>query len=362
MNMNKLSIGLIAPTEDPLKLPNEFNGYGGTERVLAYLVEGLVSAGIEVHLFAPGDTNTNAILHPTLPVSLRKAYSPEELQVRGNDLKMNAIRNALLEIEKYNIDLIDNHYSWRVLSNLNLINIPLVTMVHSDISSPDEKKVFGEHKHEKYISISNSQRNRMPNLNWIKTIYHGEDISKFEVGDIEKRTHLTFIGRTSIEKGLGDLIQEVKKTNYQLKIAAKIGPDKQSFEYHETMVKPFIDNKQIIWLGEIGDNEKKELLKTSQALIISNNTEMWQEPSGLVAIEAMSAGVPVIATKSGALTETIIDGKTGFLIDDISQLGNVIENINSINPQDCRSRIENHFSIDKMVQEYIFLYKQILNV
>lgn len=348
----KMKIAIVAPTEDPVLLPSQFNGYGGTERFVARLAEGLIEKGHEVHLFAPGNSITNAVLHPTLPISLRKQLSDGELQKHGNEMKLDAMRAAVEGIQKLQPDIIHNNYAWRFIESANQLAIPLISTIHSDISAPKDRETFLKFKELPYVSISNDQRNRLTDINWVKTIYHGEDVDDYVMGEEKDKTHLTFIGRTSPIKGLGEAIQEVLKTNEVLKIAAKVGPDQESIHYFKTRVEPYIDNKQIIFLGEVGDEEKKELLRTSKALLMLNDVALWQEPFGLTATEAMSAGVPVIATKSGALTELIADGEAGFLLDSPTEAHQYIQRISELDPSVSRKRVESLFSFKKMIDEY----------
>lgn len=358
--MKKLTIAIIAPTEDPVLLPSQFKGYGGTERFVSRLAEGLLQKGHKVHVFAPGNSQTSAELHPTLPVSLRSHYSDDELQRYGNRLKLEAMQKAAVEIEELQPDIIHNNYAWRFIESSKDTNIPLVSTVHSDISVAQDRETFLKFKNLPYISISNDQRKRLPELHWIKTVYHGENIDEYTMGQPAERSHFTFIGRTSPHKGLADAIREIQKTNEVLKIAAKVGPDEESIAYFEEWVEPFIDNTQIIFLGEIGDIEKKRLLTTSKGLLMLNDVARWQEPFGLTATEAMSAGVPVIATKSGALTELIEHGVTGFLLDSTKEAHTYIQRIAELDPQASRDRIKTHFSLEQMIDEYEKVFYKLL--
>jgi len=336
----------IAPLEEPVPPV----GYGGTELVIYNLTEEMVKRGHEVYLLAAGDSKTSAHLVPIAPLSLRQAYPPDQIEQWRNYLKIYYLAEVLKQIRDIQPDIVYNHQAWRMIPFAEFIDCPMYSTMHGPLSSNHERYTYAHFPKANYVSISNHQRLAMPELNWVKTIYNGIDLQRFPVGPADKRDYFAFLGRCSPEKGLKEIIQVIKKTNHKLKIAAKI--DTVDKAYYTTEIKPYIDGKQIEFIGEIGPDQKSEFLSHAKALLLWLN---WEEPFGLVVTEAMACGTPVIVNPRGAMPELIVSGKTGYLVKTLSEMQKRLDDVTKISHQDCRTHVEKHFSAPQMAKEYLAL-------
>ncbi|HYD34986.1 MAG TPA: glycosyltransferase family 4 protein [Vitreimonas sp.] len=335
----------VAPLEESVP-PKK---YGGTELVIHNVTEELVKKGHEVYLLGAGDSETSAHLIPILPQSLRKMYSPEEIDTWRDFLKIFHISTILKTIRDLKPDIVHNHYAWRLIQFLDFIDCPVYSTMHGPLTKIQERYVYQQYPEANYISISNNQRKALPELNWVKTIYNGIEVEKFELGT-GQRDYFVFLGRTTPDKGLKEIIHMIKKTSHQLKIAAKVDTTDQA--YFEQEIKPFIDGQQIEFLGEVDHAGKVALLKKAKALLLWLN---WEEPFGLVVTEAMACGTPVIVNRRGSMPELIIEGQTGFLVNTIEEMAAQLDNTDRVSPQDCRAHVEANFSAAKMADEYLEL-------
>jgi glycosyltransferase involved in cell wall biosynthesis len=342
----------VAPFEESVP-PKK---YGGIEVVIYNLTEELVKQGHEVYLLASGDSQTSAHLVPTIEISLRNRYSPEELAPKRDWLKFYHTATVLKKIREIKPDIVHNHLSWRFIQFSDLIDYPLMTTCHGPLNSLPERFTFSRHQSANYISISDNQRRAMPELNWIKTVYNGIAVEDFEVGARSGRDDFLFLGRTSPEKGLKEICQLILKTSFKLKIAAKV--DTVDEKYFNQEIKPLIDGRQIEFIGEVGHQEKVKLLKQARALLLWLN---WEEPFGLVVTEAMACGTPVIVNKRGSMPELVEDGKTGFLVDSLAQMQAALKRTMTIKPQACRQRVEQHFSATKMAANYAAVAEELVS-
>ncbi len=332
--------------------------YGGTELVAYNLTEELVKQGHEVYLIASGDSTTSAHLIPIAEKSFRELYPREsypEKQLKEIELywKWRSAIAAAKIIADLKPDLVHNHMSWRGVLFSPLYNAPVVTTMHGPVNVYQERQTFLDFPQGNYVSISDNQRKANPDLNWVKTVYNGIQTAKFEFGE-GKGSYFAFLGRTSPEKGLLEICEMIKKTKHKLKIAAKV--DFVDGEYFETKIKPLIDGEQIEFLGEVDHAGKNALLKDAKALLSWLN---WEEPFGLVVPEANVCGTPVIVNPRGAMPEIVEDGKTGFLINSLDEMQAKLEEVDTIDRAYCRQFVEKRFSVEKMVEDYTALYKQI---
>ncbi|MBX4198297.1 glycosyltransferase family 4 protein [Candidatus Parcubacteria bacterium] len=338
--------------------------YGGTELVAYNITEELVKQGHEVYLIASGDSTTSAKLIPIAEKSFRELYPREsypEKELKEIEVywKWRKFVDTAKIIQELKPDIVHNHFSWRGVLFSPLYNAPVMTTMHGPVNVYQEQQTFKDFPQGNYVSISNNQRKANPDLNWIKTVYNGIDVSRFDLGEgrgDEKGEYFAFLGRVSPEKGLAEIIQIVKKTKYRLKIAAKI--DFVDTEYFETKIKPLIDGKQIEFLGEVDHAGKNELLKNAKATLIWLN---WEEPFGLVVTESMATGTPVIATRRGSMPELIVDSKTGFLVDSLDDMQKKLDEVNLIDRKTTREHVVKNFSKEKMVEEYVALAEKLIH-
>jgi glycosyltransferase involved in cell wall biosynthesis len=322
--------------------------YGGTERVVSWLTEELVRVGHEVTLFASGDSVTNARLVSVCPRALR-------LDARCKDsLAHHTLMVEHVFREAANFDLIHFHIDYLHFSLSRRSEIPCLTTQHGRLDIPDLVPLFQAFREMPLVSISDAQRAPLPWANWQGTVLHGmpRELLKFKNGD---GNYLAFLGRISPEKGLDHAIEIASRAGMQLKIAAKVDP--ADVEYYESRIKPLLKNKQIEFIGEIGHDEKNDFLGNASALLFPIQ---WPEPFGLVMIEALACGTPVIAYRSGSVPEILEDGVTGFIVDDVEGAVNALRNLGSIDRLACRKHFERNFSDERMAAEYLTIYEKLI--
>lgn len=340
-----MKIAMVAPLFEscPPKL------YGGTERVVATLCDGLVDEGHEVVLFASGDSDTKAELVPITPEALRLAKG--EFQ----DIRPNLTLQLTMVFERAKeFDVIHNHIGYAPFPFLSHSPCPWVSTLHGRLDLPDSSKIFAYFKKTPLVSISFNQREPLNGNNWLANIYHGIKLEEFKA--VEKPgKYLAFLGRICRDKGIETAIEVSQKSGVPLKIAAKVDPvDK---EYYETVIKPQIDGQHIEYVGEITQKEKSDFLGNALALISPIN---WPEPFGLVIIEAYACGTPVIVKPLGSFPEIVEQGETGFLYDETDQLVDAVKLVKGLDRSYIRQYAEENFSIQRMAKQYVEVYQQLV--
>jgi glycosyltransferase involved in cell wall biosynthesis len=322
--------------------------YGGTERVVSWLTEELVRAGHEVTLFASGDSLTQARLVST---------SPQALRLNSACIDQLAHHVVMLEKvfgERQNFDLIHFHIDYLHFSFCRHEQMTQLTTLHGRLDIPDLVPVYQAFPEMPVVSISDVQRTPLPWVNWKGTVHHGLPEDSFDFYP-ERGKYLAFLGRTSPEKGLDRAIEIAKRVGIPLKIAAKI--DRGDREYFETCIKPLLNHPLIEFLGEIGYAEKNDFLGNALALLFPIE---WPEPFGLVMIEAMACGTPVIAFPYGSVPEVIQDGVNGFVVSNVDGAVQAVHNIANIDRESCRTHFEEHFTSVRMAQDYMAIYGQMV--
>jgi len=318
--------------------------YGGTERIVSYLTEELVKEGHEVTLFATGDSKTKARLVAPWCCALRlQEDCKDELVHHFKMLEMVMREAANFDIIHYHIDYIHYPLSKRM-------NIPNVTTLHGRLDMKDLIPLYEEFRQMPVVSISDSQRSPLPENNWVATVYHGLPKNLYTFSEKEGQ-YLAFLGRISPEKRVDRAIEVAIKANIPLKIAAKI--DKTDSEYFQQKIKPMLEHPLIEFIGEIGENEKSAFLGNAIALLFLID---WPEPFGLVMIESMACGTPVIAWKNGSVPEVIDAGSSGFIVESMDQAVEAVNNIDTISRSLVRKTFENRFSTERMAKDYIKVY------
>ncbi len=344
-----MKIAILSPFEErvpPVK-------YGGTELIVYYLAQILPAKGHTVFLLASGDSKTNSHLIPIVPRAIRKEKIAQDMRTR-DAIKYIATGRVVEELKKLKVDIIHNNLGWRFLPFANLFKCPVLTTLHGPLTPAYQKFVHKKFKNYPFISISNSQRKPL-NLNYVKTIYNGIDLKNFHL-NLKPKDYFAFLGRMSPEKGAKQAIEVAKIAGVKLKMAAKI--DVVDKEYFEKELKPFIDSKQIEFIGEIGPRDKDSFLKNARGLLAPLQ---WEEPFGLFIVEAQACGAPVIALKRGAAPEIIKHGKTGFVVKTLNEMVSAIKNIDSIEREECRKWVEKNFTAERMVKEYEEVYRKLVN-
>lgn len=352
-----MKIAMISAINYPVPPPK----YGGIERVVHYLTEELVKRGHEVTLFAPIGSKTSA--------KLVADYNKYDDSPGGSLDEQNVIHAGYFFSKIFKkakeFDIIHNHSGPLPLLFAELSATPILTTIHIPLyQSKRSRFIFSKNRPNCYfISVSNSQRKPLPDLNYLATIYNGVKVKEYKFNKNSIRNHFVFLGRISPEKGPVQAIQAAKMANVKLKIAAKI--DAADIKFFEKEVKPLIDGKQIEYIGEITQEEKNGFFKNALGMIAPIQ---WEDPCPVAFIESMACGVPVIAFDRGSAGELINDGKTGFVVKPFDKKGKlnlkglieVVKNINQIDRRECRKWVEENFTVEKMVDNYEKVFYKIL--
>ncbi|WP_016952546.1 glycosyltransferase family 4 protein [Anabaena sp. PCC 7108] len=340
-----MRIAQIAPLWERVPPP----AYGGIELVVGLLTDELVRRGHEVTLFASGDSVTLAKLISVHPRALRLDKTVKDCSI------YESLQLALVYERAKEFDIIHSHVGYMPIPYTELVKTPTVHTLHG-IFTPDNEKIFEYGKNQPYISISDSQREGRLGLNYVTTVYNGIDVSSYEFyPQSVDEPYLAFLGRMSPEKGPHLAIEIAKKAGWQLKMAGKV--DVVDVEFFEREIKPHIDGKQIQYLGEANHAQKNVLMGGAVATLFPIT---WREPFGLVMVESMAAGTPVIAMRMGSTEEVIADGETGFLCNNTQECVNAIDKVNKLNRYACRRYVEKCFSVQKMTDGYEGVYQQVL--
>jgi glycosyltransferase involved in cell wall biosynthesis len=321
--------------------------YGGTERVIHYLTEELVNMGHDVTLFASGDSITKAELIPITKESLRLdrgCIDPLPHHV--------AQLEEIINLHK-SFDIIHFHTDYFHFPLTRRISTPVLTTLHGRLDIPDLQPLFNIFREQAVVSISNSQRVPLPQANWIGTVYHGLPENLHNIGGGEGN-YLAFMGRISPEKGVDKAIEIAVRSGVPLKIAAKV--DKADLEYFELEIKQLLNNPMVEFVGEINEREKNAFLGNAKALLFPIN---WSEPFGLVVIEAMSCGTPVIAFNRGSVPEIIDEGVSGFIVNDVEEAVGAVEKINTMLRTMVRKVFEERYTSARMAKDYLKIYESL---
>ena len=322
--------------------------YGGTERVVSYLTEELVRQGHDVTLFASGDSVTRAELVAVTERSLRLSSSCTD-RLAHHILMLEAVARRAHEFDliHYHIDYL--HYPLsRRLESVH------VTTLHGRLDLPDLVPLYEEFPEMPVVSISDAQRDPLPWINWVATVHHGipHDLYSFCPGPGE---YLAFVGRISPEKRVDRAIEIARRSGVPLKIAAKI--DSADYAYFKQEIRPLLEEPLVEYLGEVGDDEKNALLGGASALLFPID---WPEPFGLVMIEAMACGTPVIAYNHGSVPEIIEEGVSGYLVNSIEEAVAAVRKAPALSRGGVRAAFDARFTADRMARDYLELYDQLL--
>ena len=340
-----MRIAQVAPLWERVPPP----AYGGTELVVALLTDELVRRGHEVTLFASGDSISLAKLESVHPQAVRLDKTVKEYPIYEM-LQLSRVYERASEF-----DIIHSHVGCSALPYVNLVKTPTVHTLHG-VFTPDNEKLFVHARQQPYISISDAQREPRLNLNYVATVYNGIDVNTYEFNPHPSEPpYLAFLGRLSPEKGPHLAIEIAKRSGWRLKMAGKV--DVVDRDYFEREIKPQIDGKQIEYLGEADHTQKNELIGGAVATLFPIT---WREPFGLVMIESMATGTPVIAMELGSTPEVIDHGKTGFLCHSVEECIAAIDKAAQLNRYACREHVCNHFSVERMTDGYEAVYQQIL--
>ena len=319
--------------------------YGGTERVVSYLTEELVALGHDVTLFASGDSVTSARLHAVWPRALRLDPAIRD-PIAPHMLLMEEVRR-----QAEDFDVLHFHMDYWPFSLFSRQRVPFVTTLHGRLDLPELQPVFDTFPNVPVVSISNAQRRPLPQANYVQTVYHGVPMAPHPGA---KPEYLAFLGRIAPEKGPDRAIRIARACGIPLKIAAKV--DKVDQHYFETVIRPMLDGPGVEMIGEIGETEKPAFLSGATALLMPID---WPEPFGLVMIEAMGCGTPVIAFNRGSVPEIVEDGLTGFIVEDETGAIGAVERLGMLSRAKVHARYEQRFSTRRMAEDYLSVYRSL---
>ena len=319
--------------------------YGGTERVVHFLTEELVKQGHDVTLFASSDSQTNAKLVSHTP-GLRLAKSQDPLAHH-----LLQLDDVISKAEEF--DIIHFHTDYLHYPFSRMLRVPRVTTLHGRLDLPELQPMY-DRFHEPVVSISYSQRKPLPQAEWVGNVYHGLANDLFFPGT-GSGGYLAFLGRISPEKGPERAIAIAKRAGVKLKMAAKV--DKADQEYFDSQIKPLLDDPLIEFVGEVNEEQKQEFLGNAIALLFPIN---WCEPFGMVLIEAMACGTPVIAFGMGSVPEIIANGFNGFIVSSVEQAVRAVHKVEFLAREEVRDYFEKRFTADRMSQDYIHVYQQVI--
>lgn len=339
-----MRIAQIAPLYEsvPPKL------YGGTERVVSYLTEELVRQGHDVTLFASGDSCTTARLVPGSETALR--LDPE---VR-DPWPYHVIMLDKIKQRACDFDVLHFHIDYHHFPLFREMASRTVTTLHGRLDLPDLPPVYEAFPEMPLVSISDHQRTPLLAANWVGTIYHGLPRGLLKFQPDARRSYLAFLGRISPEKRPDRAIEIARRTGLPLKIAAKV--DRADQAYFDEHIHPLLDDSLVEFVGEIGEAEKSAFLSRAIALLFPID---WPEPFGLVMIEAMACGTPVIAWRRGSVPEIVEDGVTGFIVDSLEGAVAAVPKAVALDHAAIRYRFEERFTAERMACDYVRLYRSL---
>ena len=339
-----MKIAQIAPLWEsvPPKL------YGGTERIVSYVTEELIRQGHDVTLFASGDSQTLARLWAACPQSFRS-----EMGLVNRDAPLILMQEHAFGVDAGKFDIIHSHLDFVSFPLSRRCATPVLTTLHGRLDLPELVPIYQEYADMPVVSISDAQRLPLPNANWQGTVYHGlPDLYHFHPNP---GSYLAYLGRICPEKRPDHAIAIAKRVGIPLRMAAKIDPLDR--EYFDTQIAPLLDHPLVEYLGEINDAEKCDLLGNAAAVLCTYD---WPEPFGIVLIEALACGTPVLAYRCGSIPEIIEDGVTGFVCANLEEMVAAIQRLPLIQRQRCRDAFTTRFTVERMAHDYLSIYERMV--
>jgi glycosyltransferase involved in cell wall biosynthesis len=338
-------LGFIAPLVESVPPA----GYGGTERVVSWLVEELVRRGHDVTLFASSDSRTKARLAEGTPRALRLAGIASDLPQH-----LVLLGQAFARADEF--DLIHAHLDFLAFPFARLVETPVVHTLHGRLDLPWQPEVFRSYPDGHFISISDAQRRPLPDVAFAATVYHGlpRDLFRFHA---DPEDYFLFLGRLSPEKGPVLAIQAARAAGATLKIAAKVDAADRAF--FEREVEPLLDPPRIEYIGEVDDRRKGELLGHARAMVLPID---WPEPFGLTFIESLACGTPVITRACGSVPEIVRPGVTGILGSGVESLARAMRDVDRLDRRACRADFDARYTVERMTDDYEAVYRRLLDL
>jgi len=338
-----MRIAQVSPLSEAV--PPKF--YGGTERVVSYLTEELVAQGHDVTLFASGDSQTTATLESAWPRALRLDPSVRD-HLAPHVLMMEQIARRAAEF-----DVLHLHLDYMAFSLFSRQRTPFISTLHGRLDLPELRPTYEAFADLPLVSISDAQRQPLPQQNWAGTVHHGLPAGLLTPQPVQP-SYLAFLGRICPDKGPDRAIRIARRVGMPLKMAAKV--DRVDQEYFDSLIRPMLAEGGAELIGEIGEAEKPDFLSGARALLLPIG---WPEPFGLVMIEAMACGTPVIAFNCGSVPEIIEDGLTGFIVEDEDGAVAAVQRLEEIDRGKVRARFEQRFTARRMAEDYVALYRRL---
>lgn len=340
----------------------------GLEQLVYYLTEELVRQGVEVTLYATGDSKTSAKLVPVWPGATMR--HPRVANMTAETYEVWSVSEAMAHAGDY--DVIHDHTRFISGHFAGVVQTPVVTTIHHpidfekqlELAVPVEyrqfyKEFWARHQAKSHIVVvSEFQAGEFEKMyGYPPTVIHnGIDIKGIRYQETENRDYLAFLGYVTPNKGVAEAIQAVLPTVEKLIIAGPLDETEENQNYFNNKVKPYIDGNKIKFIGPVAGQDKWDLLAGAKATLMPIQ---WDEPFGLVAVESLAVGTPVIATCRGALPEILVNGVSGFVVDSVEEMSQRIKDLNQIDRGDCRKRVEEEFTAKKMTEKYIELYRSL---
>jgi len=334
------------------------DGYGGTERVVSLLTEELVRRGHDVTLFASGDSTTSARLVPTVDTALWR-----DREIRDPLVYWAVTANmAYKQAAEGAFDIIHSHLDFHAYGHASLVSTPTVTTLHGRLDLPDLPRLYARFPTMPVVSISDNQREPLPQARWAATVYNAVDTDNL-VFNARGGDYLAWLGRISPEKALDRAIRIAKQAGIPLKVGARLplkdlnDPNvRADWEYYDGVVRPLLDEGHVELIGEVDDEHKSEFLGNALALL---NPIDWPEPFGLVMAEALACGTPVVARRRGSVPEVVDEGRTGLIGETDAELAALCHRVHELDREICRAEATRRFSPRAMADGYEDVYRSL---
>lgn len=347
MTAHRLRVGMLAPISHGFPPA----GYGPWEQVCYDLTEGLVELGHEVVLFGPGDATTSATLVETVPNSL--ASNPPGDGVDGRAWEDYHIAEAMQKSLEHDVDIIHSHLHIHALGYAPFVGRPLITTLHGAAWDRNHHMMLGRFRRQPFVSLSEAERAFFPELRYVATVPNGIRLADFPAGD-GSRGNLVFVGRLAPEKAPDLAIEVARVTDRHLVIAGQV--ESRHSDYFDQRIRPLLGGG-IEYVGALDRKQVAELVGGAAALLMPLR---WEEPFGLVVVESLAVGTPVVAWRRGAMAELIDEGETGFLVDNIAQAAAAVRRLGEIDRGVCRARATDRFGHRTMATGYVDAYEKAL--
>ena len=328
-------------------------GYGGTERVIAALCDGLVERGHEVTLFAAGSSNTKAQLEQFGAAPLRMRLTRDEMIEVAPHLHLRMLAEVFARGSDF--DVIHSHVDVWTLPFSESTTTPTVLTMHGRLDLPHVRRTLPLYPDIPLVSISDYQRLALDGLgvNWAATVYNGLDLERYQRAPRTNGGYLAFMGRIHPEKGPATAVEIARRSGRPLHVAAKVDP--LDVDYYRHDIEPLFESNEVCFLGELEERDKPSFYAGATATLFPSD---WPEPFGLVMIESLAAGTPVIALRRGSVPEILVDGVTGYICDTVDDMIDAVNRVNRLDPDACRQHARN-FDSTTMCNRYEHVYRTI---